>query len=276
MDISGGGGSSSGASSQNKLYEPHNYNNPIFPKFSPIVFNSDPLAPVDTPIYLITQFYLPADPVRRAEIALCLRINAQLGIFKRIYLINERLYSAAELQLDDTHMAHVQQVIFDGGARMTYAHACRLVGACELRGYIVIANSDIFFDSSLKNLDRTCLSRQKALYTLLRFEYTGETDLNECKLHGPCNDAQDTWIYHTNAQPCESLIMDINFMLGAHGCDNSVAWHFYKHGYMLYNEPYNIRTYHAHKSGIRAGASSAKIYPPYVRIMPILPANESK
>jgi hypothetical protein len=183
---------------------------------APIIFNKNPLASrgTDGEIYLVTQFFINSNPARHAEIAHCLKENIRLGVFTKIYLINERIYTAAELQLGDAEMAYVEQVIYDGGARMTYAHVCRLIADKSLNGYIAIANSDIFFDKTLENVRRTCLATQKSLYALLRFEYNREKRLGHCKMYGPFYDfSQDTWIFHTNFAPDAALTDKLNFKL---------------------------------------------------------------
>ena len=62
---------------------------------------------------------------------------------------------------------------------MTYMHCFGLVKALKLNGYIIIANSDIFFDNTLLNLEKTSLSKTKSVYALLRFEFKNEKNLND-------------------------------------------------------------------------------------------------
>jgi hypothetical protein len=253
----------------NILYCKDIYNNPYTGAYSPIISNIDTVVSECKHIYLISQFYIDSSIERYIEIVTCLKRNIRIGKFKHIYLINERRYTAAEMQLSAEEMEQVTQIVYDGGARMTYAHACRLVAEEGLHGYIVISNSDIFFDDTLDNLLSTSLMHRRACYALLRFEYNGENDLNTCKLWGPVNDSQDTWIYHTRFSPSEKFVENVNFMLGKLGCDNVVAYRLFEDGYVLYNEPYVIRTYHYHMK--RNPPKDSDVIPvPYMRVHPNL------
>ncbi len=257
---------------KNNFIDTHVYNKPHTLLFSPVIYNKDPLASTDRdgdPIYLVSQFFIHKDRARHAEILHCLKENVRLGAFERIYLINERIYTAAEMQLKECEMERVTQIVYDDGARMTYAHVCRLVAEQGLRGYVVIANSDIFFDKTVAQVRRSCLSVRRSLYALLRFEYNRERRLGYCKLFGPRPDSQDTWIYHTNFAPDDALVGQIDFMLGKPGCDNALVHRFYAAGYMIYNEPYNVKTYHYHTTQIRNYTRADLVPTPYIRVQPV-------
>jgi len=261
---------------QNNFIDTHIYNKPHILPFSPVIYNRNSMVSADInsdPIYLVSQFFIHKDRSRHAEILHCLKENVRLGAFTRIFLVNERIYTAAEMQLSAADMACVTQVVYDGGARMTYAHVCRLVAEHGLGGYVVIANSDIFFDKTVLQVRRSCLSVQRSLYALLRFEYNHERRqqqrLGFCKLFGPRPDSQDTWIYHTNYAPSADLVTAIDFMLGKPGCDNALVYAFYTAGYMIYNEPYNVKTYHYHTTQIRNYTRADVVPSPYIRVQPV-------
>lgn len=239
---------------------------------SPIIYNQFKLLDEcyeKEPIYLITQFYISKHKERYNEIVFCLKRNINLGLFDKIYLINEREYTQREMQLTNEEYSKVQQVVYKR-ERMTYKHAFSLVNEKNLSGYIVISNSDIFFDSSLQNVYRTCLSQTRSFYTQLRHEYDGKQKLESCKLFGPRSDSQDVWIYHTNHKPKDKLIQSSNFMLGKRGCDNSIVYHVVLDGYILYNQPRIIKCYHFHKTQIRTYNTKDKVPPPYIRVFPEL------
>lgn len=225
-------------------------------------------------IYLICQFFIHKNTKRYEEIKYCLKQNIELGLFKVIILLNERIYTKNELGLNDDEMKHVKQININ--KRLSYIDIFIQVKKLNLDGYIVFCNSDIFFDNTINNVRKSCISQSKSLYTLLRFEYTN-TNLNKCKLFNhprtikPRNDSQDVWIYHTKQLILDNqLIRDLNFNLGVPGCDNKITYIFTKLGYRCINEPYNVRTYHYHSTNIRNYTVKDVVKPPYLFVKPIL------
>jgi hypothetical protein len=224
-------------------------------------------------IYLITQFYISNNKERQKEILYCLKRNIELNLFSKIYLINEREYSLDEMGITEEENKNIQQIIFQKGQRMKYIHSIALVKIKKLNGYIITANSDIFFDKSLLNIRKTSLSISKSFYALLRFEFDlNNINLNECKLfeHNVEGCSQDTWIFHSNFLPSNIQALKCNFMLGQMGCDNSIAFLFHSFGFKVYNEPYIIKTYHYHTIPLRTYTKENKIDPPYLFINPII------
>ncbi len=248
------------------------YNNLSRINNSPIIYNECKFSEENDnkdPIYLITQFFIPTHKERYNEIMFCLKKNINLGLFDKIYLINEKIYSQREMGLNEEEYSKVQQLIYKR-ERMTYKHAFSLVNEQKITGYIVISNSDIFFDKTLKNIYKTSLYRERSFYTQLRYEYDGNQKLETCKLFGPRADSQDVWIYHTNHKPSDRLIQSSNFMLGKRGCDNSIVYHLVLDGYMLYNHPQSIRCYHFHTTQLRTYTLQDRVHPPYIRVFPQL------
>ena len=238
-------------------------------------------------IYLITQFFIPSNLERKKELIFCLKENININIFKKIFLVNEREYTKEELELNDSEMTNIIQIIFTNnqtqtqGQRMKYIHPFLLIELQKITGYIVISNSDIFFDNTLLNIRKTSLSIQKSMYALLRFEFefnnlnknlslSFEDKKTQAKLFCPRPDSQDTWIFHTNFIPSKQEIIKCNFELGQPGCDNSIAYLFDSFGYQLYNEPFIIKTYHYHTTNIRNYTRENLIKPPYLLVKPVI------
>ena len=84
----------------------------------------------------------------------------------------------------------------------------------------------------------------------------------KCRINRNWEYSQDTWILHSNYFP-EST-EDLNFNLGLGGCDNSIAYLFYKKGYIIFNDPFVIRTYHYHTTGIRNWGNLNRTKKPYL------------
>ena len=61
-------------------------------------------------IYLFCQFFIHEHTERYNEIKFCLKKNIELGLFTKIILFNERIYSNQELGLNDCEMLMVTQI----------------------------------------------------------------------------------------------------------------------------------------------------------------------
>ena len=249
------------------------------------------------PIYLITQFYLSPYPARQKEICYTLRRNLSLGLFHHIYLMCERRrYSAKELGLQGTGTGLLGQgtgllgTEFEGRVtqvvlpqRMTYKDAFALVSREALHGYVVVANSDIFFDTTVQQLRRSALAHTRSFYVNLRFEYKEEGNLMACPLFGahkaraqPLAGSQDSWMFHSKFAPTGKMLEQTKFPLGKPGCDvalNHILWH---QGYTLYNEPYLVRTYHVHASQVRTYTANEQLALPYLSVQPVVRLTKAK
>jgi hypothetical protein len=225
--------------------------------------------------YLITQFFIHPDKKRHHEIVSCLRRNLQLKELTKIYLLNEKIYSEEELgisDLCDENKKMIEQICIN--ERLTYKDVLlfiKFMAEKGYNGYYIFANSDIFLDNSLKNLQSTSLSREKAFYAILRFEYNEKykDDLSQSILFGPSKTSQDTWIIHSNFCPNNNEIEQCNFSFGLPGCDNVIAYRFNSFGYKIYNEPYVIKTYHLHSSQIRNYSERNRLSRPYLFLYPV-------
>lgn len=220
-------------------------------------------------VILITQFYISADPLRHAEILKCLEFNLSNSLIDTIYLITEKYYSDEDMNIvNNLNKSKVIQINI--GQRMKYSDAFDIIESNSINGYIIVANSDIFFDSTLVNLYTSGLHINKKIFSQLRFEYTN-TDLSACSIFGPRGDSQDTWIFHSNnniSKPCRKLF---NFQLGIPACDNHILYLFMILGYKVHNEPYLIKTYHNHQTEVRTyDETTTRVVKPWIRLMPIV------
>lgn len=222
-------------------------------------------------IYLIYQFFIHKNEKRYAEIKYCLKKNIELGVFKKIILLNEKIYTKEELGLTNDELKYIEQININ--ERLKYSYVFNKVQELDLKGYIVFCNSDIFFDKTILNVRKSILSKEKSLYALLRFEYDDTKNIECSELFhseetgNPRYDAQDTWIYHTSQfQYNTKMINNLDIQLGILGCDNKIGFIFINYGYKCYNEPRNIKTYHYHMEDIRDHDLSKRLKPPYLYI----------
>ena len=216
---------------------------------------------VDTDIHLITQFFIHRDPTRYSEIKECLRRNVQNPNITFIHLLNERIYSVDELGVDSPKIIQTNIEV-----RLKYQHVFKYIRENAIKGYHILANSDIFFDNTITNLLLSDIHLSKKMFALLRYEYRqepelgqthdlsqeptlGQThDLSQCKLFGPRFDSQDTWIFHSNFPILQSWEKIFKFQFGQPGCDNKLLYLMKLLAYEIYNDPLFIKTYHNHSS----------------------------
>jgi len=196
----------------------------------------------DDDIFLMLQFYISKDGERYEEIKECLSRNVNLKIFKKIYLLNERIYSDDELGIvsDSILQINIEK-------RLTYMEFIK--HARKIKGFAVLSNGDIFFDESIKYLMKSVMREFRGVQCLRRYEYRGEKNLMECKHHINYESSQDCWIFHSTQM--DNPLKDYNIELGTPGCDNKIADIFRQHNYTLLNNYTSIRIYHNHKSSKR-------------------------
>ena len=235
-------------------------------------------SPVTTPgdiykdkIILITQYYKSDNSARHSENVECLQTNVDNPYINEIILVTETPYNKQDVEVTSDKVK-----LINIGKRMRYSDAFDIVENYNVKGYVIIANSDIFFDDTLKNVYESNAHKVKKMYTQLRFEYTN-SDLKKCPLFGPRGDSQDTWIFHTNYNIPKHNRTILEFELGIPGCDNHIIYVLSVLGFLLYNEPFYIRTYHNHKSNVRTYNNQTKrCISPWITIMPNINSNPNE
>jgi len=201
-------------------------------------------------VLLFMQFFIPDNLVRYNELKETMVKNVTNPTFDKIYLLNERYYTKEELGVENTKKNEYMKIIqVNIKKRASYKNYFDYINKENIKGYIVIANSDIFFDNTMTNILKTNIKNNKAMFSLVRYEYTNK-NLKKCRLFGEGRaDSQDTWIIHSNFIPKKTTIF--NFNLGVPGCDNKLVYLFLILGYKVFNDPLLIKTYHNHSSQTR-------------------------
>lgn len=213
-------------------------------------------------IHLIYQYFIPKTASRVHEIKETLKRNVMNKYISKIYLLNERIYSEDELGIKSDKI--IQIVI---GKWITFKDVFSFVDKEKLNGYIIMANSDIFFDNTISNLHYTDLDSCQKMISLLRWEYRGEENLDECKIFGPRWDSQDTWIFHSNFNVLKKYHDWFDFSFGQPGCDNKIIYFLLILGVVLNNDPVMFKTYHYHTETGR-NYSKQVIPSPYGYLIP--------
>jgi len=224
--------------------------------------------PIVEPIILIYQFFIHSNFARNKEIQFCLRKNVENPLISKVVLLNEKIYTDAEL---GTASNKIIQVIRPN--RLVMSQVFDYIDEINFKGYFITCNADIFFDEHLKNIYYTNLSLSKSVLLQLRYEYKRGMPLHKCKLFGPRCDSQDSWIFHTNFNLTKKERKLLNISYGIGGCDNKFAYLFYLFGYEIINDPYFIRSYHYHTTQIRNYIGKPLVPSPYLWVIPNLNDN---
>lgn len=181
-------------------------------------------------IRLFYNYYEDKHPFRKQEIDYCLKRNLE----------NQALTT----------------IVVDSPGKPTYDFFFEKINAVTGPDDInIICNSDIFFDDTIKFVEKI---QPKEMYALLRWEWVpGGARFYERP------DSQDTWIVRGKVEGVFG-----GFSLGIRGCDNRIAHEFLKAGYDVKNPAKTIRTYHVHTSMVRNYTMADVVPPPYHTLMP--------
>lgn len=212
--------------------------------------------------HLFTQFFIHKDNTRYQEIKKCLRKNVDNPHITTIYLLNERIYTGEELGLYSSKIIQVNI-----GNRLKYQDVFKYISENSIKGYHILANSDILFDNSISNLVSTDIHMEKKMFALLRYEYNSQ-NISLSKLFGPRFDSQDTWIFHSNFPIAGSSLKMFKFQFGQPGCDNKMLYLMKILAYEIYNDPLFIKTYHYHSATGRDYTSKDVIKDPWAVSIP--------
>jgi hypothetical protein len=208
-------------------------------------------------IYLFQQYYVPTDSNRRREINYCMKKNIHSGFFDKIILMNEKLYDKFDLR--ELENPVVQQINLR--RRMTYQDVINYTNkVLPKHCYIIIANSDIYFNETLFSMFN--IELRKTLLALLRFDLLGDLydkDYQQINIFGPRDDSQDVWIFKKQ----DGLPNDGGFSLGQKGCDNAITGVFLNSKFRILNPAFNIQTIHVHMTNLRTYDQKKIVYYPY-------------
>ena len=98
-------------------------------------------------INVIMQFYIDNNNARQLEIQQCLFLNCNNNSIDKIYLLNERYYSDYELGITSNKIIQINI-----NKRLSFECIFNSIQEYNIDGYIIISNSDIFFDKSIENV----------------------------------------------------------------------------------------------------------------------------
>lgn len=165
-------------------------------------------------INLFINPYEEKDPERRAELDYCIGQNYANGIIGKVY------------ELD---------------GRPTYQDFFNKINEHTIPEDVnVIANLDIFFDSTLIN---AAVIHESECFALSRWDVTSMNPTS-IKMYQQAG-SQDAWIFKGHIRP----IHFSGFPIGKLGCDNRLAHELQQAKYRVLNPCKSIRAIHYHLSG---------------------------
>jgi hypothetical protein len=237
-------------------------------------------------IHIFTQFFIHKNASRNEELRYCLKQNHDNPYVAQIHLLNERIYTDAEMGLTSSHKVRQENI----GKRLSFQSVFQYIREQGIKGYYVLLNADIFLDHTIKYLLASTIHEKKQAIALLRYEFnTGQraeslqqlnplgdrrspgdfgTTTDTAPMFGPRFDSQDTWIYHSNfpLKMCQEKLFAFDF--GRPGCDNKFVYLMRILGYQMFNDPKLIKTYHFHRSIMRDYFGKDVISPPWGALVP--------
>ena len=217
---------------------------------------------------LITTYYIPVNEERYQEIIKCLQENINNEYIKSIVLLNDNIYDLKDIINDPNNK--IKQIIVnsDPNYRLKYSDAVKYINDNLIGEVCILANSDIYFNQTLKKINRYNLSGK--MFALLRYEYENDLD-NLPKIYSnqwnePRCDAQDTWIF---ISPLKIDLNKIDFSFGIPGCDNMFASIVQRFTPLLVTNPcYTIQSIHVHNSKFRTYSEKNRLHGKYLLVYP--------
>jgi len=189
---------------------------------------------------LIRSYYRDSVRARRDELLACLRLNATNPYIGELHVLIEDATPPQELRNAIPEDVQRKLLPFPVSRRVTYRDLFDHANRQGDRRKAIVANSDIWFDSSLQRLRRYDLEGKLLCLSRWDIQPNGRT------LFYDCVTSQDAWIFQT---PIREFYCD--FFLGTPACDNRLAWEAEHAGLIVSNPSLSIRANHLHLCSVR-------------------------
>ena len=177
-------------------------------------------------VILYTTYYNEKSPSRKDELKYCLDQNLENSLIDRIFLLNE---SDKEFDIPKIISKKLNR-------RPHFNDFFDLINQNSTKDDIsIIANSDIFFDETLKYLNN--YQSKNVVLALTRWNmFKSGPKLQDTYFY-----SQDTWVFFGRISK-----IDGDFNLGSVGGDNRLAFEIRQANYKLLNPALTLKTYHYH------------------------------
>lgn len=205
-------------------------------------------------VNLYTIWYDEKNTERKSELIECIRRNLDNKYIDKMYIISDEGSLFNEFK-------HDKLTVIQNKIRTTYYKMFDIINNTSSNSDInIIANTDIFFDSTLKLIFNKINSNNS--FCLTRWDVVKDGRL---EFHNR-RDSQDAWIF------CGKIKdgMNTSFFLGKPGCDNRIAYELINIGYEVFNPSQSIIIHHLHRSGVRnyVPNSNDRVPKPYSYLNP--------
>jgi hypothetical protein len=189
---------------------------------------------------LYLQYFSHNDPARKKELDFCTKHNVNNSNFDKVYVLLEK-------DEDDFPWLHNDRTeVININKRANYKTFIEFANERSSGNDIhILANLDIFFDSSVQHLDQM---KEKDFITLTRWDINAET--KQARFFN-VNCSQDTWIWKGKID-FDNTTLDLTYNLGTPGCDNAVCGEFHENGYRVLNPSLTVKSFHLHQDKARS------------------------
>jgi hypothetical protein len=174
-------------------------------------------------IQLIVQYYRCGLEARQKELDTCLQKNLGNPYISAVHILTEEYIDFSHFKRQDK----IRQTVIR--ERLSYDKAFHYANRQDNGGVWILANTDIYFDESLRFLKDVDMT--KKLFALTRHDIQKDGNIKilpAVYAHG----SQDAWIFQT---PVSTEKIFGGFNLGIPACDSRIAYEFFKAGYRVVN-----------------------------------------
>lgn len=197
-------------------------------------------------INLFINVYSFKNEQRFNEVFECLKRNISNPSIDRIVCLDEGF--------NFTGLDTSKCVIIPVDKRLTFSDFYEYLYGNEIN---IIANNDIYFDTSIKLLKRIILFKN-VFVGLTRREEDGTL------FRSDLGDSQDVWAFYSKPQ----FLSNCKFYLGVPGCDSKLLFKAWNKKYLIVNPAFSIKCGHLHKLGNRSYTENDRVFDPYLRVRP--------
>ncbi len=221
---------------------------------------------------LLIEYFTSSNPNRDAEYKFCISQNLNNSLIHKIFVF---ISDNSTLGFESDKIEIVKRE-----DRPTFLDLFKFCNDNLSNQICIIANTDIFFDNSLSelnefNLDNILLSLTrwdvnfdgknwfKKFYDNPWWEcYQSDGTINEEESITTSQFSQDSWIFRSPIKIDERS----NFLMGKPGCDNRIAQIVHETGLDVRNPSKKIITYHYHQTNYRTYDNTHLVPGPYLLI----------